>query len=186
MLVINLMIIVLLIYSIVLLSGVKIMFNRRYIQLIISIFIMYNPISSLIEGYKLGYTVISSIIIVTILFLLLFIWGYRRNKYMYLIHNVKKSDVVNIIEKYLETKNIKYEVKDEEIYLPELYKSIFVKGLTGIHLDCIEIKDFDFYNELIDNVKTCIKEIKQRYFSIEGIFYLIFAVSLYLLVDFLK
>lgn len=191
MLVINLMIIVSLIYSIVLLSGSKMIINRRYFSSIIYIFIMYTQLSNLVKGYKLGYTGISSIIIVSILFLLLFIWGYRKTKHLYSIHNVKKMDVINIIEKYLERKNIKYEVKDEEIYLPELYKSIYVNDLMGITLDCREIKDINFYNDLIDNVRIDIKKIKRRYFPVEGMFYLVFAWILYsikmsFLVNFLK
>ncbi|RDY22467.1 hypothetical protein CHF27_013250, partial [Romboutsia maritimum] len=128
MLIINLMIIILLIYSVILLSGVKIMFKSKYAKAIMSLLIMYNPLSSLIEGYKLGYTGISSVIIVSILFLLIFIWGYRRNKHIYSIHNVKQKYVINIIEGYLEIKNIKYKVSETEIYLPEFYKTIFVDG----------------------------------------------------------
>mgnify|MGYP006324535199 CR=1 FL=1 len=110
MLIINLMIITLLICSVILLSGVKIMFNPKYARVIMFLFITYTPFSDLIEGYKLGYTGISSIIISSIVFLLIFIWGYRRNKYIYSIHNVKQKDVINIIEGYLEIKNIKYKI----------------------------------------------------------------------------
>lgn len=42
-----------------------------------------------------------------------------------------------------------------------------------ITLDCREIKNTDFCNEIVDEVKMGIKEIKQRYFSIEGMFYLV-------------
>lgn len=191
MLIINLMIITLLICSIILLSGVKIMFIHKYTQVIIFLFITYAPFSNLIEGYKLGYTGISIIIIVGILFLLMFIWGYRRNRHIYSIHNVKQKDVINIIKGYLEIKNIKYEVIEEEIYLPEFYKTIFVNGLIETSLDCRDIKDMDFYDDLIEKVRVGIKEIKRRCFSIEGMLYLIFVGILYwirtdFLVDFLK
>jgi hypothetical protein len=191
MIIINLMIITLLICSVILLSGVKIMFNPKYARVIMSLFIMYTPFSSLIEGYKLGYTGISSIIISSIVFLLIFIWGYRRNKHIYSIHNVKQKDVINIIEGYLEIKNIKYEAREEEIYLPELYKTIFVNGLIETSLDCRDIKDMDFYNELVEKVRVGIKEIKRRYFPIEGMIYLILVGILYwirtdFLVNFLK
>ena len=168
----NLMIITLLICSVILLSGVKIMFNPRYAQVIMFIFITYSPFSNLIEGYKLGYTGISSIIIFSIVFLLIFIWGYRKNKHIYSIHNVKKTDVINIIEEYLKIKNIKYEVREDEIYLPEFYKTIFIDSLMSISLDFKDIKDIDFYNDLIEKIKTGIKEIKLRYFPIEGMFFL--------------
>lgn len=191
MLLINLMIITLLICSVILLSGVKIMFNPRYVQVIMFICITYSPFSTLIEGYKLGYTGISSIIIFIILFLLIFIWGYRRNKHIYSIHNVKKTDVISIIERYLEIKNIKYEVREDEIYLPEFYKTIFIDGLINISLDFKDIKDMDFYNDLVKKIKFGIKEINLRYFPIEGMFYLIFTGILYwiktdFLVNFLK
>ena len=191
MLIFDLMIITLLICSVILLSGVKIMFNPRYAQVIMFIFITYSPFSNLIEGYKLGYTGISSIIIFSIVFLLIFIWGYRRNKHIYSIHNVKKTDVINIIEEYLKIKNIKYEVREDEIYLPEFYKTIFIDSLMSISLDFKDIKDIDFYNDLIEKIKTGIKEIKLRYFPIEGMFYLIFTGILYwiktdFLVNFLK
>lgn len=185
------MIITLFIYSVILLSGVKIMFSSRYAQVIMFLFIIYAPLSNLIEGYKLGYTGVSSIIISSIVFLLIFILGYRRNKYIYSIHNVKQKDVINIIGRYLEIKNIKYEVREKEIYLPEFYKTISVNGLIETSLDCRDIKDMDFYDELLEKVRAGIKEIKRRYFSIEGMFYLIFAGILYwirtdFLVNFLK
>ena len=186
MLIFDLMIITLLICSIILLSGVKIMFNPRYAQVIMFIFITYSPFSNLIEGYKLGYTGISSIIIFSIVFLLIFIWGYRRNKHIYSIHNVKKTDVINVIKGYLEIKNIKYEVREEEIYLSEFYKTISINGLISLSLDCRDIKDMDFYNDLVYKVKSGIKKIKRRYFPIEGMFYLIFIGILYWIrVDFL-
>ena len=50
MIIFDLMIVALFIMSVILLSGVKIMFNSKYFQLIIAIFIMYTPISELIEG----------------------------------------------------------------------------------------------------------------------------------------
>lgn len=191
MLIINLMIIVLFICSVILLSGVKIMFKSKYTQVILFLFVTYAPLSSLIEGYKLGYTGISSIIISSILFLLMFIWGYRKNKYTYSIHNVKQNDVINIIEGYLEIKNMKYEVRENEIYLPEFYKTIFVDGLIETSLDCKDIKDMDFYDEFVWNVRVGIKEIKRRSFSVEGMIYLIFVGILYwirndFLVGFLK
>lgn len=186
MLIINLMMITLLIWSVILLSGVKIMFNPRYAQLIMCLFVTYTPLSELIEGYKLGYTSISSIIIFIIVFLLIFIWGYRRNKHIYSIHNVKQKDVINIIERYLEIKNIKCEVRGNEIYLPEFYKVIFVKGLIGISLDCRDIKDMDFYNEMLMEVRVRIKDIKKRYFPIEGMIYLIlFGILYWFMTDFL-
>lgn len=153
--------------------------------------ITYTPLSELIEGYKLGDTSISSIIIFCIVFLLIFIWGYRRNKHIYSIHNVKQKDVINIIKRYFKIKNIKYEAKEDEIYLPEAYKSIFVNGSIEIRLDCRNIKDMDFYNELVENVRVGIKKIKRRYFPIEGMLNLIFVgvlywITNYFLVNFLK
>lgn len=191
MIIINLMLITLFIFSLILLSRVKIMFDPKYVQILIFIFVVYTPILNLIEGYKLGYTGISSIIILSIVFLVIFIVGYKRNKHIYSIHNVKQNDVVNIIKEYLEIKNIKYEVVDKEIHLPELCKTILVKGSIEINLDCREIKDMDFYNDLVNEVKVGIKSIKKRYFPIEGILYLILVGFLYwimagFLFDFLK
>ncbi|MFR9070387.1 MAG: hypothetical protein ACLVIU_08515, partial [Paraclostridium sp.] len=127
----------------------------------------------------------------SIVFLLIFIWGYRKNKHIYSIHNVKKTDVINIIEEYLEIKNIKYEVREDEIYLPEFYKTILIDSLMSISLDFKDIKDIDFYNDLVKKIKSGIKEIKLRYFPLEGMFYLIFTGILYwiktdFLVNFLK
>lgn len=187
MIIFDLMIVALFIMSVILLSGVKIMFNSKYFQLIIAIFIMYTPISELIEGYKLKYIDINSIIIINIIPLLIVIWGYRRNKYIYSIHNVKEDDVMNIIEKYLERKNIKYEVRGEEIYFPDICKTIFVRSSIEITLDCRDIKYMDFYNELVDEVRAAIKEVKKRHFSMEGVFYLIFTLFFYWIrVTFLK
>ncbi len=176
MIIFDLMIVALLIITIALLSGVKIMFKPRYVQSISIIFLMYTQLANLIEGYKLGYIGITSIIAFTIAILLIFIWGYRRNKYIYSIHNVKENDVINIIEKYLERKNIKYEVINEEIYLPDTDNNIYIRSLMETTLDCRKIKNSYFYNELVDEVKVGIKEIKQRYFPIEGAFYLIFTL----------
>ena len=187
MIIFDLMIVALFIMSVILLSGVKIMFNSKYFQLIIPIFIMYTPISELIEGYKQNYIDINSIIIINIVPLLIVICGYRINRYIYSIHNVKEDDVMNIIEKYLERKNIKYEVRGEEIYLPDICKTIFVRSSMEITLNCRDIKYVDFYNELVEEVRAGIKGIKQRHFSMEGIFYLIFTVFFYWIrVTFLK
>ena len=73
----------------------------------------------------------------------------------------------------MERKNIKYEVRSEEIYFPDICKTMFVRSSMEITLDCREIKNTDYCNEIIDEVKMGIKEIKQRYFSIEGMFYLV-------------
>ena len=86
---------------------------------------------------------------------------------------MNEKDVINIIENYLERKNLKYEVKNDEIYLLDIDNNIYVRSLMEITLDCREIKNTDFCNEIIDEVKIGIKEIKQRYFSIEGMFYLV-------------
>ncbi|MEG2868712.1 MAG: hypothetical protein RR894_13285 [Terrisporobacter sp.] len=179
MVIINLMIITLFVCSIVLLSGVKIMFKSKYTQIIMFLFVTYNPLLNLIYGYKLGYTGISSIIIFIILFLSIFIWGYRKNKYTYSIHNVKQNDVINIIEMYLETKNIKYEIIEKDIYLPEFYKTIFVNGLIETNIDYRDIKDMNFHDELVAIVRVGIKETKRSKISIEGMFYLVFVGILY-------
>jgi len=176
MIIFDLMLVVLIIITIALLSGVKIMFKPRYVQSISIIFLMYTQLSNLIEGYKLGYIGITSIIAISIVFLLIFIWGHRRNKYIYSIHNVKENDVINIIEKYLERKNIRYEIINEEIYLPDIDNNIYVRSLMETTLDFRKIKHTDFYNELVNEVKVGIKEIKQRYFPVEGAFYLIFTL----------
>jgi len=173
MIIFDLMLVVLIIITIALLSGVKIMFKPRYVQSISIIFLMYTQLSNLIEGYKLGYIEITSIIAISIVFLLIFIWGHRINKHIYSIHNVKENDVINIIEKYLERKNIRYEIINEEIYLPDIDNNIYVRSLMETTLDFRKIKNSYFYNELVDEVKAGIKEIKQRYFPIEGAFYLI-------------
>ena len=45
------------------------MLNSKYDQIITFLIIIYTPFSELIEGYKLGYTGIISIIIFVIVFL---------------------------------------------------------------------------------------------------------------------
>ena len=179
MIAINLMLVIMFINSVILLSGVKMMFNDRYLQIPSSIIPIYLVISSLIEGYKLGEIGISMIIITSAIFLLILIWGYRRNKYIYSIHNVKQEDVINIIEKYLERQNIKYEINDDEIYLSDTDKSIFVSGFMAVSLDCREIKNLKIYMELVEEVRVGVKKIKQRYFPWEGVYNLIFVGFFY-------
>lgn len=174
MIIINLMLAVWFIFTCILLSGVKMMYNCKYFQSISTMFIMYIPISSAIEGYRLGEISIKYVIIISIIFLITLIWTYRGRSHTYSIHNVNEDDVINIIENYLERKNIKYEIRSEEIFLPNLYKTIFVRHAMQTVLDCKGIKDTDFYNELIDSVRVGIKKINKRYFSMEGIFNLIF------------
>ena len=150
MIIFDLMLVWLVITTITLLSGAKIMYTPKYSQVIMFIVIMYINLSNLVEGYKLGYIGISSIIAFCIVTLLIFIWGYRKNKYRYSIHNVKEKDVINIIENYLERKNLKYEVKNDEIYLLDIDNNIYVRSLMEITLDCREIKNTDFCNEIVD------------------------------------
>lgn len=191
MLIINLMIIILFIGSVILLSGARIMFEPKYLQIIMFVPIMFTPFSLMVEGYKLGEIGIEAIILLAMLLLLAFIWGYKRNLHRYSIHNVKKEELVNIIKGYLEGKNIKYEVSEDQVYLPEFDKSVFIDGLLEISLDCREIKDMEFYSEFVEKVRAGIKEIKGRHFSIEGMVDLAFVGGLYwvtnvFLVDFLK
>lgn len=191
MLIINLMIILLFIYSIVLLSGVKIINKSNYTRISLFLFIVYTPMVDLIEGYMLGYIGISNVIAFSVLFIAIFIWGYRVNKYLYSIHNVKKDDVIDIITSYLETRSIAYEIREVEIYLPDIYRTIYIKGSTEVILDCKEIKDMDLYHEIIKGVSIGIKEIKRKYFSIQGMTYMALAGVLYwmkidFLADFLK
>lgn len=172
MLAIDLMMIGLLIFSVILLTGAKIMIKNRYIKTIIILPAIYAPFSNLIEGYTLGEFSITPIIIYSIIMLLIFWWGYKSNKHIYSIHNVKQKDIINIIENYLDVKNIRYETTEPDIYLTELYKTIHIYSLTEIDLDCSDIKDLDFYHDLVDNVRLKIKEIKGRRLSLEGLFYL--------------
>ena len=81
MIIFDLMLVWLVITTITLLSGAKIMYNPKYSQVIMFIVIMYINLSNLVEGYKLGYIGISSIVAFCIVTLLIFIWGYRKNKY---------------------------------------------------------------------------------------------------------
>lgn len=176
MIIFNLMLVGWFVFTAILLSGVKIMYNCKYFQLILTIFVMYIPISMLIEGYKLGELGFNYVMIVSLILLVFTIWIYRRRTHLYSIHNVKENDVINIIEKYLERKNIKYEVRNEEIYFPEIQKTVFVRHVMQTTLECRAIKDTDFYHELIDSVRVGIKEINQRYLSMEGLFNLVFVL----------
>lgn len=176
---INLLIIVLIIFSIVSLSGVKIIISCKYTQIMVFFFILYGPILQLIETYKLGYTDALSIIMLIIVLLVMFVFGYKKNKYIYSVHNVKQNDVIDIIKRYLERTNIKYEIRGNEIQLTEFYKAIYVKGKTEILLDCRQIKDMELYNDILMEVRAEIKNINKRYFPKEAIIYLVLAVILY-------
>ena len=178
MILLNLMILALLIITITLLSGARIMINHIYFQVIITIFVLYTNLLNLIEGYKLGYIGISSILAFIILILLFFIWGYRRNKYIYYIHNVEEKDIINIIENYLDRKSINYEIKPEEIYLLDTDNNIYIRSLLATTLDYRKIKNSNFYNDLVNEVKVGIKQTKKIYFSMESILYLILTLFL--------
>ena len=178
MILLNLMILASLIITITLLSGARIMINHIYFQVIITISVLYTNLLNLIEAYKLGYIGISPILAFIILSLLFFIWGYRRNKYIYYIHNVEEKDIINIIENYLERKNINYEIKPEEIYLSDTDNNIYIRSLLATTLDYRKIKNNNFYNDLVNEVKIGIKQTKKKYFSMEGVLYLIFTLFL--------
>lgn len=62
MIIFDLMLVGLVITTITLLSGAKIMYTTKYSQVIMFIVIMYINLSNLVEGYKLGYIGISSIL----------------------------------------------------------------------------------------------------------------------------
>ena len=85
MIIFDLMIVILLIISITLLSGVKIMINDKYFQFIFLVFLNCIQLLNLIKGYKLGEIGIITMIAISILFLLLFIWGYKR-KYIHILY----------------------------------------------------------------------------------------------------
>lgn len=173
MIIIDLMLIMLFIFTITLLSGRKIMYNPRAFQIIFTIGVIYSPLSGLIEGYKLGYIGISSIIGFIAILLVIFIWEYRKNTYRYIIYNVKEDNVTNIIANFLERKNISYKVCNEEIQLLDTNDRILIRYLTKIILDFKEIKSRDFYNEIIEEVKFEIKKIDKKHFSMDGVLYLV-------------
>ena len=77
MIIFDLMIVILLIISITLLSGVKIMIIDKYFQFIFLVFLNCIQLLNLIKGYKLGEIGIITMIAISILFLLLFIWDIK-------------------------------------------------------------------------------------------------------------
>lgn len=178
MITIDLILVMLFIITITLLSGRKIMFNPRFFQTIFTILIIYSPLSNLIEGYKVGHTGVISIIGFIAIILVIFIWGYIKNTYRYTIHNVKEDDVINIIKDFLQRKNINYKVSNEEIQLLDTYDSIYIHCSTQIILDFKEIRNRDFYNEIIEEVKYKIKRIDNKHLSMDGMIYLVFTLFL--------
>lgn len=106
MIVFDLMLFILIIISIILLSGRKIMCNTKYFQFIISILVISTNISTIIKGYSLGHISIDILLfLITLIIICLWI-EYKKDKYKYTIHNIEQSDVKNIIEEYLKKKNI--------------------------------------------------------------------------------
>lgn len=178
MIIIDLMLVVLFIITITLLSGRKIISNPRWIHTILTICAIYSPLSKLIEGYKLGYTGIGSIVAFIAVMIVIFIRGYIKNTYRYTVHNVEEKDIRNIIEGYLKRENISYNLRNKDIYLLDTDNSIYIHSLIETTLDFREIKNKDFYKEIVSEVKTKIKNIEKKYRSIEGLIYLIFTLFL--------
>ena len=178
MLILNLIILALLIITITLMRGARIIINHKYYQIIITIFILYTNILNLIEGYNLGYIGITPIIAFTMVILLIFILGYRKNKYIYYIHNVNCDDIINIIKNYLERKNINYEINTDGIYLSDTDNNIYISGLLATTLDYRKIKNNNIYKDLVNEVKVKIKQSKKIYFSMESMLYLILTLFL--------
>ena len=126
MLVFDLMLILLIIISITLLSGTKIMCNTKYFQFIISILVISTNLKTILKGYSLGYISIDILLFLLTLIIICFWVGYRKNKYKYSIHNVEQSDITNIIENYLKNKYIKYKIDYNKIYLNDTNNTIYI------------------------------------------------------------
>lgn len=187
MLVFDLMLILLIIISITLLSGTKIMCNTKYFQFIISILVISTNLKTIVKGYSLGYISIDILLFLLTLIIICFWVGYRKDKYKYSIHNVEQSDITNIIENYLKNKYIKYKIDYNKIYLNDTNNTIYINDDIDVTLDFKEIKNTSFLNELINEIKLKIKKINKKSFSIQSIFYLVFSLFfLWIRITFLK
>lgn len=114
-----------------------------------------------------------------IIFVTMYIFIAISRRETYLIENVKSKNLINIITKFFEEKNINYELGEKEIYLPQYCKTIDVTGNYEIYLNLKEIKKLNFYEELLETIKLRTKSLEKKTFPIYGGVYLIYAGVLY-------
>ena len=156
--------------AIFIISGKKVMYCQKYIQAINNIFIWTIIVFPQIDFYQKDFINSSQfygfLAMYTVIMIPLFIWAYKRHKYRFYILNVESEDVENIIEKYLDKEDIKYEKRPEEIYLNEYNKYIYIRGTLDIYLICKEIKELYFYEELIRYIKDNLKYTKKKNISL--------------------
>ncbi len=187
MLVLDLMLIALAIYTIVLLSGKKTMYSNKLLSIVVGLCAMSSIYISLSQGYKLGYINIMQIIFIIIILLLIMMIFYKINNNVYIIENVQEKDLINIIVNFLDKENIKHEVRLYDIYLTDLDKTITVTSTLSNRLNCKEISKEYFYKDLIKYIKIEIKKTKRQKISLLGLFNLIgFLLVYWLRITFLS
>lgn len=179
----GLTIIAIIIFSIVIFTGKKLIFKHNYFYSISLIIIISEPLNSAVENIQNDYMYI---LFTLIIFVPMYIFFVSIRKGLYIIENVKVNDLINIITTYFEDKNINYEVQEKNIYIKEDCKTIDIQGNWEVILDLKEIKKLSFYEELLEHIKFEIKNIEQKSFPFMGPVYLMYAGLLYWLLGWIK
>ena len=165
-----------LIFSAVIFTGKKLMFKYNYFYTLIFLIIVSGPLNAATKNPDGDYIYIVFILMIFVPMYLAIVFS---RKETYMIENVKSKNFIDIITKYFDDKNIKYEVKEKEIYLPEHCKTIDVKGKYELYVNLKEIKKLSFYEELLEYIKLGIKNTEKKIFPIHGVTYLVYAGVMY-------
>ncbi|MGL5315704.1 MAG: hypothetical protein ACRC92_20785 [Peptostreptococcaceae bacterium] len=164
------------VFSVVIFTGRRMIFKYNYFYTLLFIMIVSGPINIALKNPDGDYTYL---LVILMIFVPMYICIVLTRKETYLLENVKKEKLINIITKFFEDKDIKYEVEGKEIYLPEHNKTIDVKGNYELYLNLREIKKLSFYEELLGTIKFELKNIEKKIFPLYGCVYLIYAGVLY-------
>lgn len=167
------------IFAIVIFTGKRFIFKYNYSHTLLFIMIISGPLNLALYNQEQDYMYLMFIILI---FIPIYILVAITRKDTYILENVKVSNLIEIITKYLEDENIKYEVKEKKIFLPEHNKTIDIKGNWELILNLKEIAKLSFSKDMLEYIKKEIKSIKQQSFPFNGIVYLIYAGALYWLI----
>ena len=138
------------------------LYRQLYSQSILAVTIMVIPFITSIQGVRMGELSIAFPIGIIMVAILLILWELKNNKHKYYVNTTKQEELIKIITTFLKNNKIKYEIEKSElpaIHLLESKKSIDFFGYKTICINLKQIKDLSFYNELVTDISSKVKNL---------------------------
>lgn len=167
-------------YGLILLTRRKLMIRRVYDFLFLFFITMSN---TTIELIKMGYW-IWPLLITALLFILAIIITRDR----FTLTNVNSQMVSSVLTDILKEKNISYKQDENNITLKDYdnKRISYTQSLNSVEINFKDIRSFDFYKELKEELRCRIKKLKLEIFPSTGLFYTVLGVIVIIVLQYLQ